>query len=438
MSPESAPGSLPAAARAWLDQPELGRLWDAIHERLQRNGIAVRGRLLIPDATHAEREALSLLMGRVYSDSRVSIALAELDLRLQASAAGRGVADVVAELRGVLVSRPAVRSARTAGQDQVWATAGDAMRTTGLTCLPWAAQWLEDTRRSGAVSRLRPDRAALVLQQAITVLARLHGPAEEAPAGRRLAAGSRGELAERVTGTAHGLDDDTVLARLVLRGLARFSGAEFPGDARARRELWEAAGVATDQVSSTVLTYGLMPLSDDWPARLLRERSLARAETHLTMRDLRRTEWRLAPGTEIFVCENPRVVEAAMDAQCQRPLVCTSGNPTTTVLVLLDALAGAGARLAYRGDFDWPGIAIANRIIARYGARPWRMSASDYEEHVRVARDRATPLQSLSGRPTVAEWDQELAPAMESIGLGIQEESILELLVADLAASPVT
>jgi hypothetical protein len=44
---------------------------------------------------------------------------------------------------------------------------------------------------------------------------------------------------------------------------------------------------ATDQVSSTVLTYGLMPPGDDWPSRLLRERTLATAETHLTMRDLR-------------------------------------------------------------------------------------------------------------------------------------------------------
>jgi uncharacterized protein (TIGR02679 family) len=176
-----------------------------------------------------------------------------------------------------------------------------------------------------------------------------------------------------------------------------------------------------------------MPLGDDWPARLLRERSLAAAETHLTMRDLRRAEWKLAPGTEIFVCENPRVVEAAMDVACQRALICTSGNPTTTVLALLDALAGAGARLAYRGDFDWPGIAMANRIIRRYGARPWRMSAADYEEHVRIARDRATPLQPLSRQPAVAEWDPELAPAMQTLGVGVQEESALELLLTDLS-----
>jgi hypothetical protein len=395
-------GPLPATARAWLARPELARLWDKVHERLQRNGIAVRGHVLIPDTTHAEREALSLLLGRMYSAPRVSIALTDLDRQLRASAAGRGVADVAAELRGELVSRPAARSARQAEQERVWSAAAEAMRTTGLALVPWAPGWLEETRRSGAVSRLGADGAARVVVQAVTVLARLSGPAQENADALGPVIGSRGELAERVTGTAHGLDDDTVLARLVLRGIARSRGEEFPRDARARRELWEAAGVATDQVSSTVL---------------------------------RRIEWHLAPGTEIFVCENPRVVEAAMDAACRRPLVCTSGNPTTTVLALLDALAGRGARLAYRGDFDWPGIAMANRIIRRYAARPWRMSAADYEEHVRLARDRATPLQPLAGQPADAAWDPELTPAMQRIGVGVQEESVLELLLTDLAAT---
>jgi uncharacterized protein (TIGR02679 family) len=423
---------MPATVRAWLARPELARLWDKIHDRLQRNGIAVRGHVLIPDPTHAEREALSLLMGRSYPAGRASIALADLDHRLEASAAQRGVADVVAELRGELVDKPAVRSARQTEREQVWAAAEDAMRTTELAALPWAPGWLEEVRRGGAVSRLASDRAALLLVQAVTVLARLHVPSDQAGEARSLAGGSRGELAEHVTGTAHGLDDDTVLARLVLRGLARARGEDFPRDARARRELWEAAGVATDQVSSTVLTYGLMPLGDDWPARLLRERSLQTAETHLTMRDLRRMRWRLPPGTEVFVCENPRVVEAVSDAGCQRPLICTSGNPTTTVLALLDALTGAGASLAYRGDFDWPGVAMANRIIGTYKARPWRMTAADYEEHIRIARDRGTPLQPLSGQLTAAEWDPELAPAMQAIGVGVQEESALELLLADL------
>jgi uncharacterized protein (TIGR02679 family) len=416
-------------ARSWLARPELARLWDRLHERLQRNGIAIRGRVLIPDASHAEREALSLLMARPYPAGTITIALADLDERLRSTAAGCGVADAVTELRGQLTNRPAVRSALRAEREQVWVAADEAIGASGLAESPWASAWLEEIRRGGALARLPSDRAVSLLTQAVTVLSRLVPQVQ--PPGQ--AGIGRGELAERVTGTAHGLDDDTVLARLVLRGVARSRDEEFPADARGRRELWQAAGVATDQVWSTALTYGLMPLGDDWPARMLRERSQAQAETHLTMRDLRRIQWRLPPGTEIFVCENPRVVEAAADAACRRALVCTSGNPSTTVLALLDVLAAAAARLAYRGDFDWPGVAMANRVLGRYDARPWRMAAADYEQHVQAARDRATPLQPLSGQPVAAEWDPELAPAMLALGVGVQEESALELLLADLA-----
>ncbi len=383
-------------------------------------------------------------MGRAYPAGTITIALADLDERLRSSAAGCGAADAVIELRGRLTNRPAARIARRAERDQVWVAADEAMAAAGLAEAPWAPGWLEEIRRGGALSRLAPDRAVSLLTQAAGVLSRLVpqdqppgpagvAPAGVAPAGVARAGVGRGELAERVTGTAHGLDDDTILSRLVLRGLARSRGEEFPRDARGRRELWQAAGVATDQVWSTALTYGLMPLGDDWPARMLRERSTSLAETHLTMRDLRRSQWRLPPGTEVFVCENPRVVEAAADAACRRPLVCTSGNPSTTVLALLDALASTGARLAYRGDFDWPGVAMANRILVRYHARPWRMAATDYEQHVREARERATPLQPLSGQPVIAEWDPELAPAMQALGVGVQEESALELLLTDLA-----
>jgi hypothetical protein len=73
-------------------------------------------------------------------------------------------------------------------------------------------------------------------------------PARDAP-GR-----DPGQLSDNVSGTSKRKKEKTSLARLVLRGIARSHGTELPRDARGRRELWEAAGVAVDQVSSTVLT----------------------------------------------------------------------------------------------------------------------------------------------------------------------------------------
>ena len=121
-----------------------------------------------------------------------------------------------------------------------------------------------------------------------------------------------------------------------------------------------------------------------------------------------------------------------MDAGVTAPTVCTMGNPTVVVTSLLERLAGQGAVLHYRGDFDWAGVAIANRIISAYGARPWRMEAADYEAALAGAGALVAELPLLDGLPTDAVWDQSLTEAMVRHGRAVHEELMLEILVADL------
>ena len=89
---------------------------------------------------------------------------------------------------------------------------------------------------------------------------------------------------------------------------------------------------------------------------------------------------------------------------------------------------GAGAELWYHGDFDWPGVAIAADVIARYGGRPWRMSASDY-------RSAAAAGVSLRGEPVDAPWDPGLREAMRATGYAVYEETVGNQLLADLRLS---
>ncbi|WP_237282557.1 DUF2399 domain-containing protein [Streptomyces fodineus] len=235
------------------------------------------------------------------------------------------------------------------------------------------------------------------------------------------------------TGSAHGLDDGTWLPRLVQRGIALAHGTEFPGDAAGRRALWRLVSVTPDEVSSTVLAYGLRPVGGGWREQALRERADHHAEAHLTSRDLHDLQLQLPAGTVIHICENPRVVEAAADAACVHALVCTSGSAATVVLALLDALAATGCRFAYHGDFDWPGIALANRIIRRYGAQPWRMGAEDYEHLTARSQAEGIPQLPLDGQPVSASWDPALAPAMTALGVALHEEVTLDLLLDDLS-----
>jgi uncharacterized protein (TIGR02679 family) len=90
-------------------------------------------------------------------------------------------------------------------------------------------------------------------------------------------------------------------------------------------------------------------------------------------------------------------------------------------------LLEVGAELRYHGDFDWPGVAIANGILSRFGARPWRLDAVHY---LRAARAGGP---SLKGRPVTATWDPELTRTMREAGVKVEEERVLDDLLRDLA-----
>ncbi|CAL9379961.1 hypothetical protein SUDANB1_01044 [Streptomyces sp. enrichment culture] len=418
-----------ADALAFLTRPGLTRLWTAARTRLERNGLRPAGTIRLGDLDAQEREALSLLLARPVTGLTATIRLLDLDTRLRASAVGRGLPSTLEELGPPLTDRRAVRDAAAAERSRVWSTVQAELDATSLTAQPWAAQWLEEIRRGGTLARQDPHTATTVITQAVHTLATLFPGTDPRPTP---ATWGRGELATRATGSAHGLDDGTLLSRLVLRGIALAHGVELPADAPARRALWRMASVTPDEVSSTVLSYGLRPTGGTWREAALRERAAHHMETHLTLRELLTLTLTMPPGTRVHVCENPRVVEAAADAGRTAPLVCTSGSATTVVLSLLDALASSGCAFAYHGDFDWPGIALANRVMQRYATEPWRMRAADYEYLATRAQVNGTPSIALTGPSSEAAWDTELAPAMDALGIALHEEAALDLLLEDL------
>jgi uncharacterized protein (TIGR02679 family) len=154
--------------------------------------------------------------------------------------------------------------------------------------------------------------------------------------------------------------------------------------------------------------------------------------TYLSLRQLLRAPptWEVA-GLTIFVCENPNIVAIAADIlgpHCA-PLACTDGMPAAAQRTLLTQLAEAGARLAYHGDFDWPGLHIANQVIRLCGANPWRLGAEDYESAVAAAPHTE---RSLTDSSVLACWDDALTNLMCEHGLAISEEAVAASLIEDL------
>jgi uncharacterized protein (TIGR02679 family) len=408
--------AVPPALRDYLLALSLKPLWPVLRERLERNGHAVRGSVTVQlDDDGADR--LSGLLGRAVGTGTARVRLAELDASLRSSAAERGLVAVVAELTGApLRNLPAERDAARAGRQQLWAQLDQLLAKHELAGQDWVPPWTEWLHRGGLLTRLPTAKAAATLTITVQALARLLDDAHP-PIGLA-------ELASEITGDAHGLDDGVPAAALVLRALAFALDTAPATSAAERRLLWQRVGVSTDEISGTVITWGLRPPGGDRWSAMMRERADLGLITHLTVHELQRAGELTPAGEIIHACENPQVLQRLAAAGVKRPVACMSGNPAAAGMALLRRTV-----VRYHGDFDWPGIAIARRIFG-HGARPWRFGRDDYVD----AADRlpADNRLSLSGRAEATPWDDSLCAAMTAADVAVHEEAIVDLLLADL------
>lgn len=404
----------------WIADPALWPVWARVRDRFESGGLEPRGRVRVDVPGRSGRHAVGALLGRSVTRDRVQIDLAALDLRLRERSGVGGLAEVLSALGAAPRDRVAERAAKSEARERPLALAAELLATAPLAA-GWPEEWIAGLRRSGVLTgRVDSER---VVTDAVTVLVAL--------VGEWSGPSSRVELGARLLGDAHALDRDRLLHALVLRGLAAAAGEAVPGDAREQERLWASYGVDPDLLSRTCLTWGLRPAGNGVAERL-RLAAEAGDPMHLTAWDLRRLDvLELPAGVRVLVCENPRVVEALAESgpHLGWAAVCTAGEPNLVVGELLARLAAADADLRSHGDFDWPGVAIVNRIVERYGARPWRMSAEDYLSAVRSE----APV--LEGAPVEPSWDAELGAAMRTHRRAVHEESVLPDLLAALAES---
>lgn len=146
-------------------------------------------------------------------------------------------------------------------------------------------------------------------------------------------------------------------------------------------------------------------------------------------------DWRVGPGAVVFVCENPAVVDAAAAAfgDACPALVCVEGQPSAAARRLVGGLVGCGASVQYHGDFGAGGIAIANAVIGGLGAVPWRFRTADHAAALSTLAGAAATSRPLRGRVPAASWDPDLAEAIEACGVEVEEEHVLDVLLADLS-----
>jgi uncharacterized protein (TIGR02679 family) len=394
--------------------PEYARLFDRARDALERGGGALEGTVGIASPTAAERDALDGLVGgaRRLGAKRTSVGLARLDAAVR-TACGLGLAELLEAIGPPLRDRRAERAAEAAARA---ALLGVAEGSPLYASAEWYRDWVATP---GMVTRLLNQDNARVFTQAVAVLERLADP----PGPVELTT-----LADEVTGDTKALGPRSPLSNLVLDALAHRLGVPRPDTAEDRRALWEAFEVLPDDLASRVLVLNL-PAGGAGLGEWLTGAARYGTPFQVTLHQLT-TLPITVDRPVVYVCENPTIVRraAAELGADSPPLLCTEGLPSLAFHRVANAVTEGGGTLRYHGDFDWPGLAIAQAVMDRHRAAPWRMSAADYRAGVRGA-GRHLP---LKGTPRSSPWAEDLAPAMAETGLVVSEETVADHLLTDL------
>jgi uncharacterized protein (TIGR02679 family) len=385
----------------------MAPVWEAIRQRLETRGVDNRGRIGLPPLDAASRRTLAALIDR---PPTAQVDLARVEAGLVRLGVGHDLLAALAALGFTVSLETAQRRAEVAAGRAARAAARAEAATWPE---PWAEEWIEAVVRSGGVRRLDREAAVGLVRRCRRVL-----DAVDQRAARADAPLSRTDLAAQLLGDAHALDTGSRLEVAVSRALVLRAA---PTEAR---DAWEGAGVHPDLTSGPVLTWNLPLVAGAGLAPVAESATGRGVPVHLTRMALEAHPVRTAPGAEVLVVENPRIVEAAAQRSSPRALVSAGGSPSGAVQLLVRQLLDAGATVRYHGDFDTAGLVLCARMAA-IGVLPWRMSADDYRAALVAADADGVTLPVDPSPPPPTPWDPALHDAFASDGRVVHEERLL-------------
>jgi uncharacterized protein (TIGR02679 family) len=234
-------------------------------------------------------------------------------------------------------------------------------------------------------------------------------------------------FAREVTQDTHGLDRGQPLARLVSDALAGADlGSDTPWD-----QVWSDAGLAVDVLASHVVCVNV-PSAGDGPAGQQLTAGADGMPVTVSRQRLTADPNPVAPPPPghrgwLFAVENEALLSWAWRNCPDTPVVWYGSDAATR---LLTAAAAAGWNIAVSADFEPGGLARAASLLARIpSAQPWRLTASDYEQH--LAHGTGAP---LTNRRVTTPWDPQLADLLAARNTRVTEEDRFDLLATDLRA----
>ncbi|KJE28283.1 hypothetical protein LG52_2871 [Geobacillus kaustophilus] len=367
------------ASAFFRSEPAFHRLLVEMKRKYESLG-RVGGTVSLAAFSDEERETIAAFFGK--DVSRVSLSDFEKQLE-QTRFAGIGLVELLEQYFGErLVSK---REQRQAAEEE---------RERFFARLVKEHHWVEAVRSQRFVqAAYETDRNGL------EAAVRLVGAAL-----RRLPLSSYMRLplfAQQVAGDPHAFDLPTLSGKLLLAALqATVPGEWDVASVESVNELLQSVGLLREDILNFVTCANILAETENGSHPVFSAAAETNAALNVPLREvLPLARAYPARGGTVYIVENAGVFSTLLDTRA--PLVSTNGQMNLATMKLLDLLAVSGARLLYSGDFDPEGLAMAERLLERYGSAValWRFSLDDYvaaNPAVELPPERLAKLASIS------------------------------------------
>lgn len=241
-------------------------------------------------------------------------------------------------------------------------------------------------------------------------------------------------LSTSITGNPHYFDRNLTSGKALLYVLSFYYDVAVPKHSEEILKLYDLAGIVTDEISNFTTAFGVH-LYDKDGVHPAFEAFLNRKEPYLVSSyHLNQMVKATANQKIVYAVENQmlysHLCEVLRDTTVA--IICTSGQPKTASLLMLDLLCNSGHIIYYAGDLDPEGILIADRLITRNPKYiyPWHFTVEDYQRSLsneNLSESRLKQLDHISNP-----YFQPLCESIKQQKKAGYQEALLEVMLEDM------
>lgn len=235
-------------------------------------------------------------------------------------------------------------------------------------------------------------------------------------------------FAARISSDPHYFDNSSEAGKLLLKALSFKDGCLYPETAEERAELLYNNGIMVDELSNTVLVYGLAENSGSLEGHLLEGAVMSCQPLVLSLYNLSSIKSLKSFSGFTIVVENPSIMAALIRELPHVSCICTSGMPNIAGLITLKLLHGPGECIYYSGDFDPEGILIADKLWRRF--KDIRFLCFDEECYIKSLSHNIIEGKRLKKLEKIENAElQKLAGCIEERAFSGYQESIIKDII---------